>query len=81
MRDGVVDGWTGNRDECDRNADREEYVREPQPFCSLGHPGREAIAGWPGASALIKSMPPTPRNGSTATAITTMPIPPYHWVI
>ena len=25
-------------------------------------------------------MPPTPRNGSTATASTMIPIPPNHWL-
>ena len=34
----------------------------------------------PGVSARISSWPPTPSNGSTLTASTTIPIPPYHWV-
>ncbi len=44
------------------------------------------ICGWspsgegPGASTWNSRLPPTPRDGSTATNSTTMPSPPSHWV-
>ena len=35
----------------------------------------------PGASAVMRLSPPTPKNGRMVTARTTMPMPPYHWMI
>ena len=42
--------------------------------------GASRSLSGPGISARMSSCPPTPSRGSTLTASTIMPMPPYHWV-
>jgi hypothetical protein len=56
------------------------YTSHRRLAVSLTRGARRSDVG-PGASALINSNPPTPRNGNTATARTITPMPPNHCVI